>query len=167
MDWVNLTGRLSENLKKYRYAIIILLIGLVLMLLPTGEKEAPAEAVAPQEKTELTVESQLEALLEQLKGAGKVKVMLTVSTGSETVYQTDENHNDNTDSSSYRWETVIVSTDANGEEGLIKQVNPPQYLGAVILCQGGDNPTVRLAIVDAVSKLTGLGADKICVLKMK
>ena len=167
MDWVNLTGRLSENLKKYRYAIIILLIGLVLMLLPTGKKQEPVETILPQEKSEQSVETQLEALLEQLKGAGKVKVMLTVSTGSETVYQTDENHNDNKDSSSCRWETVIISTDANGEEGLIKQINPPQYLGAVILCQGGDEPTVRLSIVEAVSKLTGLGADKICVLKMK
>jgi stage III sporulation protein AG len=40
-------------------------------------------------------------------------------------------------------------------------------MGAIVVCQGGDQPTVRLAILDAVSKVTGLGADKISILKMK
>jgi len=40
-------------------------------------------------------------------------------------------------------------------------------MGAVIVCQGADDPQVRLSIVDAVSKVTGLGSDKISVLKMK
>jgi hypothetical protein len=41
------------------------------------------------------------------------------------------------------------------------------YQGAVVLCQGAADAAVRLAVVEAVSKATGLGADKICVLKMK
>ena len=40
-------------------------------------------------------------------------------------------------------------------------------MGAIVVCQGGDNATVRLAIIEAVSNVTGLGADKISVLKMK
>ena len=53
------------------------------------------------------------------------------------------------------------------ESGLIRQINPPAYLGAIVVCQGADNNTVRLAIVEAVSRATGLGADKISVLKMR
>jgi stage III sporulation protein AG len=40
-------------------------------------------------------------------------------------------------------------------------------MGAIVLCQGADVPSVRLAIVDAVSKVTGLVANQISVLKMK
>ena len=53
------------------------------------------------------------------------------------------------------------------DPGLVRQVNPPEYLGAVVLCQGADNPSVKLSIVEAVSKATGLTTDRITVLKMK
>ena len=53
------------------------------------------------------------------------------------------------------------------QTGLVQQVNPPTYLGAVIVCQGADSASVRLAIVEAVGSVTGLSTDKITVLKMK
>jgi hypothetical protein len=37
----------------------------------------------------------------------------------------------------------------------------------VIVCQGGDQPEVKLAVVEAVCDAVGLTADKISVLKMK
>ena len=49
----------------------------------------------------------------------------------------------------------------------MRQVNPPTYLGAIIICEGADDANIRLAVVDAVSKVTGLGANRISVLKMK
>ena len=61
---------------------------------------------------------------------------------------------------------IIVDADRK-ESGLIKQVNPQKYLGAIVVCQGADSPSVRLAITQAVSRIIGLSADKICVLKMK
>ena len=61
-----------------------------------------------------------------------------------------------------------MTTDSDrNETGLVHQINPPVYLGAVVLAQGADNPVVKLSIVEAVSKVTGLGADKISVLKMQ
>ena len=43
----------------------------------------------------------------------------------------------------------------------------PVYKGAVVVCEGADHASVKLNIVQAVSSLTGLGSDKITVLKMK
>jgi stage III sporulation protein AG len=144
-------------IKKYRYAALILAFGLVLMLLPVGaDKKEPAQAVPAA--TEPSLALQMEVLLSQIQGVGKVSVMLTPASGEETLYQT--NGSEETD-------TVIVSDSQRNEMGLIRQINPPRYMGAVVICQGGDLPGVRLAVVDAVSKLTGLGADRISVLKMK
>ncbi len=39
--------------------------------------------------------------------------------------------------------------------------------GAVIVCQGADTSSVRLCVTNAVSAYTGLGSDKIRVIKMK
>jgi stage III sporulation protein AG len=49
----------------------------------------------------------------------------------------------------------------------VRQVIPPKYQGAIIVCQGAEKATVRLQVVEAVVNVTGLTADKITVLKMK
>lgn len=149
---------LIPMLKKYRYALIVLAAGLILLMLPTGSKEKPiAETVVLQEQKSIAQE--LEDILSQIQGAGRVAVMLTPASGQETVYQTDR--------SGENYDTVTVTDDSRNENGLICQINPPVYMGAIIVCQGGDNPSVRLAVVEAVAKVTGLGADRISVLKMK
>jgi len=39
--------------------------------------------------------------------------------------------------------------------------------GAVVVCEGAENPTVQWNVTNAVSAYTGLGSDKISVIKMK
>ena len=39
--------------------------------------------------------------------------------------------------------------------------------GAVVVCQGADDAQVRLNVTNAVAAYTGLGSDKITVMKMK
>ena len=109
----------------------------------------------------------METLLCRIEGAGKVKVLLTESMGERIIYQTDEDSNHSEKSGTVHIETVIVSNSGKGESGLIKQVIPPAYLGAVVLCQGADKPSVKLAIMEAVANATGLGTHHISVLKMK
>ena len=94
---------------------------------------------------------------------GKVEVMLTECQGAETLYQTDIQQSPD----SIREDTVLTSDAQRQDHGLVRQVNPPVYLGAVVVCQGGDSPKVRLAVVKAVMSVTGLSSDKITVLKMK
>ena len=146
---------------------MIFLVGIVLMLFPTDSKKTAQQSVPVQEQPKsetLLLEEQLSALLSQLAGAGKVQVLLTEATGQQTVYQ--ENR-DTSQSETIKTSTVIVSGSTRGQEGLVCQVNPPTYLGAVVLCQGADLPSVRLSITEAVANATGLGYHKISVLKMK
>ncbi len=145
----------TELLMKYRWAVLILFLGIVLMLIPTSSepKQAPVESTEPTQRESLGEE--LNAILSQIKGVGKVQVLLTVDTGSNTVYQTDGE------------DTVIVTDGNRVQNGLVQRVESPAYRGAVVVCQGADSPMVRLSIVEAVSSVTGLSSDKITVLKMK
>ena len=154
--------------KKYKYAILILFIGLVFMLLPGGKTKE--NTITPQPETatiHIPLEERLENILCQVEGAGKVEVVLTISAGEETLFQANEDSSVGEKDQNTRKDTVIITDTNHNETGLIKQVLSPVYQGAIIVCQGAERPSVRLEIVDAVSKLTGLGANSISVLKMK
>ena len=168
MEQVEPGTRIRELLDKYKYALLILAVGLCLMLLPEQKNEANDEAVAAQTATsQESMESLLEEILSQVEGAGKVCVLLSEMEGSQTIYQTDTRKDTDESTTAEQIDTVIV-TDANRSEvGLVRRTDPPKYLGAVIVCQGADRADVRLAVVEAVRCATGLGANQISVVKMK
>ena len=168
MDWTDRKDALNTFLKKYRWAFLVLLIGLFLMGFPNDESDAHATPLEPPTVcAEKSLQEELEELLSQLDGAGKVTVLLSMESGSRTHYQTNSDQTKSQDSQDERSETVIVTSADRNEVGLVQQVDSPIYRGAVVLCQGGSDPGVKLAIVDAVSTATGLTTDKISVWKMK
>lgn len=168
MDMENIRIKILDLIKKYKYAVIVLLLGVTLMLVPIGKKEKSVEqTVVEQIKENIDVNKALEQILCQIAGAGEVRVLLTVETSEETVYQTDNKLSQSEENSNTQIDTVTV-TDANrNESGLVKQMISPVYRGAIVVCQGADSAQVRLAIVEAVAKVTGLSTDRISVLKMK
>ena len=167
MDRSALKETAAVFMKKYRYVALIILIGIVFMMIPTKESDPPEPVVDTQEETKEGMQEALAQILSKIDGAGRVEVLLTQLTGEEIIYQTDSDESVSGDSSGINLKTVILSTSERAEQPVMRQILPPTYLGAVIVCQGGDSPTVKLAIVEAVSNATGLSADKITVLKMK
>ena len=156
--------RINALFGKYKYPILVALVGLGLMLLPSEQE--PNTPTEPPRTVEHSLEEKLEALLGQIQGAGQVSVLLTEKEGSQTLYQTDS-QTDADDSGSRRTDdTVLIEDENRTESGLVRQTLGPVYRGAVILCQGADDPTVKLAVVEAVRCVTGLGADQISVQKM-
>ena len=61
----------------------------------------------------------------------------------------------------------MLSRGGGSQETVTVQELSPGYQGALLVCEGGDDPRVRLALTQAVSALTGLGADKISISKGK
>lgn len=161
MERLKIPDSVMDFLKKYRYVAIVLLAGIILMCLPGKQGQTQTETAVHTTQETADTARELEQILSQVKGAGKVRVLLTRAQGEKTIYQTDKS-GDGTNV-----DTVVITDSDRAQQGLIRQVDPPVYLGAVIVCRGGDDPAVRLAIVEAVSDATGLGADRITVLKMK
>lgn len=166
MDGREFADKAIEFFKKFRYAAIILLAGLFFMLLPAGGKENSMENI-PMETTliqeSISFEEKLEEILSHVEGAGHVRVFLSQASGEEVLYQTDEDASSDT----LRRSTVVITGSDRQESGLVRQINPAQYQGAIVLCQGADSAAIRLSITQAVANATGLGADQISVLKMK
>ena len=168
MDGIDFTGKMRELFSKYKYVLLILCVGVILMQFPDRVTAQP-QSIVPSEAPEppATRADELEEILSQIDGVGKVKVLLTEADGAQTVYQTNEDINHSQDSENRRVETVVVTNSSREEAGLIRSITPPVYLGAIIVCQGGDIPTIQFSIVQAVSNVTGITSDRITVLKMK
>ena len=165
MDWLKLGTAVKDGLSRYKFVLLILCVGILLMTVPGKTHEPDTDQAEGQNQSAQDTVSELTEILGQIYGVGKVRVMLTEAAGAQTVYQTDEDRSQNGESSSVRMETVLISSGGT-EQGLIRTVTPPVYLGAVVVCQGGGDPAVRLAVTQAVSVVTGIGTDRITVLKM-
>ncbi|MBE6975742.1 MAG: stage III sporulation protein AG [Ruminococcaceae bacterium] len=157
-----------DKVSKHKYALAVLILGIALMLLPGigAKKDESNQNTQPVQTQTVELEEKLSQILCRIQGAGKVEVLLTCSSGEKTVYQEDADLSQGTNNTS-RYDTVIIKDGSGKENGLVQQIIPPKYQGAIVVCQGADKPAVRLAVVEAVSRVTGLGADQISVLKMK
>ena len=166
MDRIGISEKISVVFEKYKYVVLVVAIGLVLMLWPSKQDTKPVTQTQTQQVQPLSVTEELCTILGQIRGVGRVRVMITEQHGPVTLYQTDESGTQDSDSSTHDTRTVLISSGGT-ESGLVKSVSPPVYLGAIVVCQGADDPAVRLAVSQAVSSVTGISTNRISVLKMK
>ena len=150
------TRKLSAFAGKYKYVLIILLAGLILLLLPGGSRTkaepTAAQPIDTQMQTIQTEEQRLAQLLRQISGAGQVQVLLSYRCSAERA----------TDDSG---QPAIISAGGGAQAAVELRTVSPQYLGAVVVCDGADAPQVQLAVTQAVAQFTGLSTDRISVLK--
>ena len=158
MDWIALRQNAGKHLGKYKYALLILAVGLFLMSFPVKNTQKSEEEATEVTVQENSMEDRLSFILSQIQGVGEVRVLLTEFFGPESVFQTDGSND--------RSETVIISDGNRTESGLVKQVLSPVYQGAIVVCQGGGSASVRLSVMEAVANVTGIPANRITVLKM-
>ncbi len=164
MDRNELKQRAVSVLRKYRYALLVVLLGIGLMLIPGRQEQTQTASQSQQTQPQADIEQRLADILSQIKGAGRVRVMVTVAQGESILYQQDENVGAD---GSGKWDTVIITDENRAQQGLVSQILPPKYQGVIVVCQGAERASVRLSIIEAVARVTGLRTDRISVLLMK
>ena len=169
MDLIKCKSVITHWVGKYKYVLVVLLVGIVLMTVPdrTEVKNEILTGARSNESATENMEDKLAGILSHISGAGTVEVMLTVAQGECIIYQTDSTYSQSDGNMDSRTETILITDSDRNESGLVHQKNPPIYQGAIILAQGAEDSRIKLAIVEAVMDITGLGADRISVLKMR
>lgn len=168
MDWLKPVGKLTALLNQYKYFILVIVLGICLMLIPSQKQAAGSKPNSTEIAEEsVSLDAILSECLSKVEGAGRVQVILTVAAGEEILYQTDREERATTDSTDSKIDTVLITNSNHDQQGLIRQIIPARYQGAIILCQGADRASVRLALTQAVSVALNLSTDRITVLKMK
>ena len=130
------------------------------------------------EESNNTIVDELEDILSNINGVGKVKVMITYSETSKTVpvYNEESSQQDTEETDSEGGTRKITQTDTkkeviyeeNGEQKTLitRSVISPTVEGAIITAEGAGDITVKTNIIQAVSAVTGLSTHKIQVFEM-
>jgi stage III sporulation protein AG len=161
-----LTAQAKANLSRHRLVWGVLFLGIFLLLLPIGSREEEGE-ITPESSAQAAsfdldaTENRLAAALSKIDGAGEVTVVLTLQDGPRILLAQDAQQKEDQETT----ETVILSKGSGTQDTVTVQELYPKYQGALVVCPGGDDPGVRLGLTQAVSALTGLGADKIVIRK--
>lgn len=157
--------RWSELWKKYKFVLLVVLVGIILMLLPVSSQTKETEenkSQIPQESFDLAaMEQRMEEVLGKIDGVGKLRLMLTLQSGTRLTLAEDTQR----DQDRTQREIVTLNRGSGNQEIVITNRFYPVYQGAVVVCQGADSSAVRLAITETVQTLTGLPSDRIRVAK--
>jgi stage III sporulation protein AG len=171
MKWNDLiskqNARVGKSLERYKWVLLVIVVGLVLLALPSG---APTQLSQEHSRNQgpsafdlAALEEKFSKALSEISGAGEVTVVLSVKTGTQQILAEDSEYAEKDQEVEESTKTVVLSKGSGVQEAVTLQEIYPQFQGAVIICSGGDNPTVRLKLTEACSALTGLGADKISI----
>lgn len=142
-------------------ALLVLALGCLLMLFPTGDGGEQHQVQLEQNEGEFILErfeQRLERVLSELDGAGETQVVLSLESGSRQILAQDRQN----DSAGVSTQTITVGG-AGDQQVVPIQTVAPAFRGALVVCQGAGDAQVRLEITKAVGVLTGLGTDRICV----
>lgn len=184
IDWKQMfSGRKDQWL-------ILLLVGILLIVIamPTeksaDKRKEGEESVSVQSGREAFAEDTYTRLLErhlaevlgEVKGVGRVSVMITCASSSERVVEKDRETTSRketgenggkgaADSSSS--ETSVYAGEAGSEIPYVKKELSPEIEGVLVIAEGGDNAVVIEQITEAVQALFGVDTHKIKVMKRK
>lgn len=145
-------------------------------LAQTSQNSADIDEEVNSGQNEMVKE--LEDILSNISGVGRVKVMITYAETSKTmpVYneESTEENTEETDSeggtrkvtqTDVRKEVIYEEADS-GKKIITQSIVSPTIEGAIITAEGANDPTVKTNIIQAVGAVTGLATHKIQVFQM-
>lgn len=161
------------------------ILGILLILLSEaggkGQNELPVSysQTAENETYIQTMELKLTDLVENVSGAGKAHVMVTLEQGTQYVYASeskkavDETQSrDGEESSKVQQkdnsEKKIVVLEENGiSRPLVETSKEPQVKGVVVVCEGGNSSAVQQRVTEVLTTVLGIGSNQVCVVPRK
>jgi stage III sporulation protein AG len=180
--------KLINNETYRKFIIIAVLVAIALIFLSgffKNDNTSTAKATAPQnvvtsEQYAENLEKSLTDIVTRIQGAGAAKVLVTLERSTEYVYATEEKRSnqtteDKSGGSATKNEAnndteikYILVKDADGAQKVVPVTEvQPVIKGVVVVCDGGDNPTVQQNIITAVTTALDITSVRVCVIKAK
>ena len=155
-----------QGIKKYKYVLLTALLGVLLLLLPQNEKAADSGSATPSAAENFdreALQNEMETILSSLDGVGKLE-----GGGAYELAQDEtaslKARGDEVDEQTRKTETVVLGSGTSAEV-VVTHSRYPRFVGALIVCEGGDRADVQLKVTQAVCALTGLSSERISVVK--
>ena len=158
------------------YAAIIVLAALLYFASQSSEKSKAKEentGTGYAATDVASVERRLEETLSEIRGVGKVRVMITYDTSEELVpamstqRQSQESSSNNTDSrSSTESNQLATINSGNGQSPVVITEIQPKVRGVIVIAEGAADITVRMNLEYATATVLGIDSSAIEVFEM-
>ena len=166
--------KLTERLKKWmsskkgvRWLMVLGGLGIALIVFSDW---MPQETPTAQQRTEeytAYLETRIADTVKSIDGVGDCRVMLSLESGVQYVYATEDRQDNNyrqdgekLDTSENSQQSVIVVDD----KGLLVTEILPIVQGVVVVCEGGNDTAVQERITKAVATVLRISEKRVCVL---
>ncbi len=174
---VEVEGGSIRNKKNKVLFIVIIVAILVLAFGNFGKESNELKQIKNESQDSMSTEQyiaenerRLEEILSQVRGAGKVKTMITVSELGEKVVALDkksetsqDTQNDSLSRSSLQEQTTVIYGSGTEEKPFVVNEKLPLPSGVLIVATGAGDENVRLELYEAVKALYGLSGHRIKV----
>ncbi|MDP4152915.1 MAG: hypothetical protein Q8865_05655 [Bacillota bacterium] len=179
MSFLNLNLKAFKD-KKTAIIVAVGLLGMVLILCSEMFQRNSSSAPAAHEDSENayvdTLERRITKLLSGIDGVGKCDVMVTLDTGTQYVYATEEKSTVSTSadlSGSQRTDNqnnsednyIIVRGSDGSEQPVLLNKILPKVKGVAVICEGGDKAYVQQQVTEMVSTVLDVSSNNVCVIK--
>ena len=163
-----------ESLSGKKKSLILALLGIVgLMLIifgTFGEKNEEQEEILKNSEKNTstmeyiqTLENKIGNIAEQITGSGNVRVIVSVSSGTEYIYVSNEKLGENSSSKEY----ITVRTESGADELILFKEIYPEVTGVSVACKGGDSPEIQAKLIAVISTSLNVGSNRICIVGIK
>ena len=168
--------------KKTQYLAVLLVVAIILAIyfssLDTGgakktDDKAEDGASAETISSDTEMEDRLKRVLSKVDGVGDVDVIINYESTAERVpafsedRQVSKSDSQDTSSETTSEKSDIATVQGNGaSEALIVKENQPEVRGVIVVAQGAEDISVRMNLLNAVTTLLNVSADKVEILKM-
>lgn len=158
-----------------RVLVVAGIAGMLLIALSSviGGKEEIAVQTTVSDTAAYTaaLEERLAQMVSSIKGAGRASVMVTLESGVEYVYASEEKTNsDHSENGSQvtvsddSQKTVVTVDAGSGKEGLLVTELQPTVRGVVVACEGAENEAVAVLVTKAVRTALDITEKRVCVI---
>ncbi len=185
MDVKKFFENLSLNKGKKNIILIIGFLGILLIFLSNfletdRNKNKETEQVIPTaenlvESYQSKLQSDLCDIVSNIDGVGNVRILITMESTVEDVYAVEKSVSEQSQSNSEESkvseandysedDTYVKVKNDDGSESLVmlKQVMP-KIRGVLVVCEGGENSTIKEKVTQAVSGVLNISSSKVYV----
>ena len=164
---------LLKNNKKIALIAVIGFVSIALIFISELDFNSKEEIEGTEEMSTYEyctyLENKMIEIIESINGAGKTKVMITLSETTEYIYATNDKDtrksSDNNNDTTFENDYVIIEKD-NNDTGLLIKTIEPKVRGVAIVCEGGNNSTVQNQIYSAISAVLNISTSRISISKL-
>lgn len=167
-------SKFFQKLKSIKHIEIIfaIILGAVVLLIylstfNSGSKKTSSLSATSTTEYVSMLEQKLENIVAKINGVGNASVMITLSSGPEYVYATDEETQSNKNEANGTTTSTTITTSSpviiSNEMVVIKEIMP-KVGGVVVVASGAENTKVKLEIIKAIQALVDVPQANIEVL---